>query len=186
MQDEQIVQLYWNREERAISAIAEKYGKYCSAIAINILGNRQDAEECVNDTYLKAWNSIPPHRPAVLSAFLGKITRNLSLNRFRYNTAAKRGGSELPLVLDELSEIVAGRDDVENELKDKELLEAIQTFLRSLSPKKRSIFGSRYWKTESVSQIAARHGMSAGAVSMLFGRLRENLRKDLLKRGIDL
>ena len=99
MEDSKIVQLYWNRDEQAIGATADKYGRYCASIARNILGNREDAEECVNDTYLNAWNAIPPHRPGILSAFLGKITRNLSFNRYQYNTADKRGGGNLPLVL---------------------------------------------------------------------------------------
>ena len=149
MDDEKIVQLYWNRDEQAIPATAQKYGNYCTSIAKNILGNLEDAEECVNDTYLNAWNSMPPHRPGVLSTFLGKIVRNLSFNRYKYNTADKRGGGELPLVLDELSDLVSGKDDVEQE-------------------------------------IALRHGMKAGAVSMTLNRLRLKLRNYLLERGFEL
>ena len=108
MDDEKIVQLYWDRDERAISATAEKYGSYCAQIARNILGDREDADECVNDAYMSAWGSMPPHRPGVLSAFLGKIVRNLSLNRYRRNTAAKRGGGEAPAVLEEIGELVSG------------------------------------------------------------------------------
>ena len=108
MDDEKIVQLYWDRDERAISATAEKYGSYCAQIARNILGDRGDADECVNDAYMSAWGSMPPHRPGVLSAFLGKIVRNLSLNRYRRNTAAKRGGGEAPAVLEEIGELVSG------------------------------------------------------------------------------
>ena len=107
MDDEKIVQLYWDRDERAISATAEKYGSYCAQIARNILGDRGDADECVNDAYMSAWGSMPPHRPGVLSAFLGKIVRNLSLNRYRRNTAAKRGGGEAPAVLEEIGELVS-------------------------------------------------------------------------------
>ena len=108
MDDEKIVQLYWDRDERAFSATAEKYGSYCAQIARNILGDREDADECVNDAYMSAWGSMPPHRPGVLSAFLGKIVRNLSLNRYRRNTAAKRGGGEAPAVLEEIGELVSG------------------------------------------------------------------------------
>ena len=108
MDDEKIVQLYWDRDERAISATAEKYGSYCAQIARNILGDREDADECVNDAYMSAWSSMPPHRPGVLSAFLGKIVRNLSFNRYRRNTAAKRGGGEAPAVLEEIGELVSG------------------------------------------------------------------------------
>ena len=98
MDDAQIVQLYWDRDEQAIRATADKYGNYCTSIAMNILGNQEDAEECVNDTYLNAWNAMPPHRPSILSTFLGKITRNLSFNRYKHNTADKRGSGELPVV----------------------------------------------------------------------------------------
>jgi RNA polymerase sigma-70 factor (ECF subfamily) len=115
MDDLKIVQLCWDRDEQAIPATADKYGSYCTAIAKNILGNNEDAEECVNDTYLNAWNSMPPHRPSVLSTFLGKITRNLSFNRHKHNTADKRGGGELLAVLDELADCVSGKEDMEQE-----------------------------------------------------------------------
>ena len=112
MEDEKIVQLYWDRDERAIPETAAKYGGYCTSIAQNILGSAEDAEECVNDTYISAWNSIPPHRPGNLCTFLGKLTRNLSLNRYRYNTAHKRGGGESPAVLDEIAQLVSDTDSV--------------------------------------------------------------------------
>ncbi len=131
---------------------------------MNILGNKQDAEECVNDTYLSTWNSVPPHRPNNLRAFLGKITRNLSFNRYKYNRTGKRGGGELSMVLQELSDLVSGKDDVEQAFYQKELTKAIDTFLDRLSPKKRSIFISRYWYTDSISEIAVRHNMNDGAV----------------------
>ena len=131
---------------------------------MNILGNKQDAEECVNDTYLSTWNSVPPHRPNNLRAFLGKITRNLSFNRYKYNRTGKRGGGELSMVLQELSDLVSGKDDVEQAFDQKELTKAIDTFLDRLSPKKRSIFISRYWYTDSISEIAVRHNMNDGAV----------------------
>lgn len=102
MDDKSIVQLYWSRDEKAISATAEKYGAYCQTIANNILGNTEDAKECVNDTYLNAWNSIPPHRPENLATYLGKITRNLSFNRYKKNRAKKRSGGQIPLILEEL------------------------------------------------------------------------------------
>ena len=186
MDDEKIVRLYWDRDEQAIPATSEKYGKYCTSIAGNILGNKEDAEECVNDTYLHAWNAIPPHRPVLLSTFLGKIVRNLSLNRYKHNTADKRGGGELPAVLDELSELVSGSDDVEQEFHAKELVKTIDAFLDTLSPEKRSIFVCRYWYTESISQIAARYGMSEGAVSMTLNRLRSKLHSCLSERGFEL
>jgi len=186
MDDAAIIGLYWERDERAIPATADKYGAYCTAIARNILGSREDAEECVSDTYLKAWESMPPQRPNVLSSFLGKIVRNLSLNRYRHNTAEKRGGGELPAVLDELNELVSGSSDTERELYLKELVHTVDGFLGTLSPQKRSIFISRYWHTDSVSDIALRHGMKSGAVSMTLARLRKRLHGYLTERGFEL
>lgn len=186
MEDGKIVQLYWDRDERAIPATAEKYGGYCTSIARNILGSRDDAEECVNDTYLRAWNAMPPHRPEVLPAFLGKLVRNVSLDRCRRNAAGKRGGGELPAVLGELSEVVSGTEDVGQTLERRELLNAINDFLTLLPPEKRGIFVRRYWYTESISKIASRYGMKDGAVSMALGRLRAGLRSYLTERGFEL
>ena len=122
MNDKDIIQLYLNRDQRALSATAKKYGKYCTSIAKNILGNNEDAEECVNDTYLSTWNSIPPTIPTILSAFLGKITRNLAFNKYKHNHVMKRGNGEIAVVLDELAECVSGVDDVEQEIDRGELL----------------------------------------------------------------
>ena len=186
MEDTAIVQLYWDRDERAISATSEKYGGYCAAIAVNILGSRADAEECVNDTYLRAWNAMPPHKPHVLSTFLGKIIRNLSLNRWRQNTAKKRGGGMLPAVLEELVEVVSGAEDVERKVEETALISAINDFLSQLPPERRSMFICRYWRTDSVADIAARCSMTPGAVTMTLSRLRAALRKELLKRGFSI
>lgn len=186
MEDSKIVQLYWDRNEFAISATSEKYGNYCNSIAGNILGNREDAEECVNDTYINAWNSMPPHRPEALAPFLGKIVRNISFNRYKHNTARKRGGGEIPVVLDELSDLVSGRSSVEQEISHKELVCTINRFLQGLPKKKRSIFICRYWYTESISEIAVRYGMKENAVSMALNRIRLQLRKYLVERGFDL
>lgn len=186
MEDEKIVQLYWGRDERAIPATAAKYGGYCTSIAQNILGSAEDAEECVNDTYMSAWNSIPPHRPGNLCTFLGKLTRNLSLNRYRYNTAHKRGGGEAPAVLDEAAQLVSDTDIVENELSRRELVSAIDTFLGGLSPGKRGVFVCRYWYFDSVSDIASRFGMTENHVSVTLSRLRVRLRKYLNERGFEL
>lgn len=144
MDDGQIVQFYWDRDERAIPATADKYGNHCTSIAKNILGNPEDAEECVNDTYMRAWNSMPPHRPNVLSTFLGKITRNVSLNRYKQNTADKRGGGEVPAVLEEIAELVSDTDSVEQEVDRRELVKAIDAFLDRLPTEKRSLFLCRY------------------------------------------
>lgn len=144
MEDREIVNLYWERNSNAIKETASKYGGYCKAIAKNILGNNEDAEECVNDIYLNTWNSIPPNRPNVLSTYLGKITRNLSFDRFRHRHADKRGGGEIELVLDELGECVSGADSVEQEVEKKELIRAINSFLDTLSQEKCNIFLCRY------------------------------------------
>ena len=186
MDDAKIVRLYWERDERAIAETDAKYGPYCTSIAQNILGNPEDAEECVSDTWLGAWNAMPPHRPRMLSTFLGKITRNLSLNRYQHDRAEKRGGGELPAVLEELAEVVSGRDDPQQTLDERELLRVIEGFLDTLSPKKRSIFLCRYWYTDSISQIAAQHGMKEGAVTMTLSRLRQRLQDYLTERGFVL
>ena len=186
MDDTKIVQLYWDRNEQAIPATADKYGRYCASIAQNILGNKEDAEECVNDTYISAWNSMPPHRPSILSTFLGKITRNLSFNRYKYNTANKRGGGEAALVLDEIEELVSGTDNVEQEVLRKELVKAIDAFLDGLPDNKRRIFVCRYWYFDIVSNIASRFGMTENNVSVTLNRLRLKLHNHLLERGFEL
>lgn len=184
MEDAKIVELYWDRDQSAITQTANKYGKYCLSIAGNILGNHEDAEECVNDTYMQAWNSMPEHRPAVLSTYLGKITRNLSFNRYKYERAKKRGGSEIPEVLDELSGCVAGTANIEMEIEYKELLMAINAFLETLPLKKRSIFVCRYWYAESISDIAKQYGMRENTVSMTLNRLRGKLQKYLVAKEV--
>ena len=186
MDDAAIVRLYWDRNEQAIPATAEKYGSYCTAISRNILGSQEDAEECVNDAYLCAWNSMPPHRPKMLSVFLGKLTRNVSLNRYKYDTAEKRGGGEVPVVLDEIAELVSGTDSVEQEVDRGELVSAIDAFLKRLPADRRSMFVCRYWYFDSVSSIASRFGMTENHVSVTLNRLRFKLRHDLLERGFDL
>jgi RNA polymerase sigma-70 factor (ECF subfamily) len=186
MDDEQIVQLYWDRDEGAIPATSEKYGSYCTVIAKNILGNHEDAEECVNDTYLSAWNAMPPQRPSVLSTFLGKITRNLSLNRYKHNTAEKRGGGEAAAVLDELLGLVSDTDSVEREIDRRELVNAMDAFLGTLPQKKRALFVCRYWYFDSISAIASRFGMTENNVSVSLNRIRLKLRDYLLERGFEL
>lgn len=186
MDDAKIVQLYWDRNEQAIPATADKYGNYCTSIAKNILGNREDAEECVNDTYLNAWNSMPPHRPSILSTFLGKITRNLSIMRYKHNTADKRGGGQLPVVIDEILELVSDTDTVEQEIDRKELISAIDGFLDRLPADKKNIFVCRYWYFDSLSDIAIRFGMTENNVSVTLNRLRLKLHNYLLERGFEL
>lgn len=186
MEDSVIVQLYWDRDQRAITETASKYGSYCTSIAKNILGNNEDAKECVNDTYMSAWNSIPPHRPGILSTFLGKITRNISFNRYKHNKAAKRGGNEIVAVLDELSECISGKDNIEQEIEYKELVQSIDSFLDTLSTEKRSIFICRYWYTDSISEIAKQFNMRENTVSMTLNRIRSKLQKYLKERGYNI
>jgi len=186
MDDATIVQLYLDRDEQAIPATAEKYGNYCVSIANNILGNREDAEECVNDTYLNTWNAIPPHKPERLSTFLGKIVRNLAFNRYKHTTADKRGGGELPAVLDELAGCVSGKEDVGHHYEYKEIVAAINDFLGTLPAEKRNVFVCRYWYTDSISAIAARYDKTDAAVSMTLNRLRLKLRDYLIARGYEL
>ncbi len=185
MEDARIVQLYWERNEQAISATADKYGAYCASIARNILGDPEDVEECVSDTYLRAWNAIPPHRPQILPAFLGRITRNLALNRYRHSRADKRGGGRLPAVLEELS-FVTGGEDAEQALDRREVVDAVNSFLAGLPARKRTIFLCRYWYLDSIAEIGARFGMTEGSVSVTLSRLRRKLRDHLLERGIDV
>ena len=186
MDDAKIVQLYFDRDEQAIPATADKYGNYCTSIAKYILGNHEDAEECVNDTYLNTWNAIPPNRPQMLSTFLGKIVRNLAFNRYKHNTADKRGGGEITSVLDELASCVSGNEDVGQAYEYKELVAAINNFLSTLSARKRNIFVCRYWYTDSISDIAARYNMTYAAVSMELNRLRTKLHNYLIERGYEL
>ncbi len=186
MEDREIIALYWDRDEEAIPATAEKYGGYCAAIARSILNNREEAEECVNDTWLRAWNAMPPQWPEVLSAFLGRITRNLSLNRYCHITAEKRGGGQTALVLEELADCVSDRETVEGSIDRKELLAAIDRFLAALPERKRNIFLCRYWYFDSVDDIACRFGITANHVSVMLNRLRQKLRTYLTERGFEL
>lgn len=186
MDDAKIVQLYWERDEQAIHLTADKYGHYCTSIAKNILGNQEDTEECVNDTYMNAWNSMPPHRPNILSTFLGKITRNLSLNRYKHNAADKRGGGQMMVIFDEIAELVSDTDSVEEEIDRKELVKAIDSFLGTLSIEKRSLFVRRYWYFDSISDIAIRFGMTENNVSVTLNRLRLKLHSYLSERGFEL
>ena len=186
MDDTTIVQLYWDRDERAIPATSGKYGNYCNSIAWNILGNREDAEECVNDTYLKAWGAIPTHRPTRLSTFLGKITRNLALNKWEYLNAEKRGSGQISFVLEELQECVPDVDNTEKIADDLALIEVLNHFLAGLPKEQRIIFLRRYWYLCSVKEIAANHSISESKVKMSLMRSRNALRNILEKEGIDI
>lgn len=186
MKDTSIVALYWRRDEQAIAESAAKYGAYCHSIANNILRSRRDAEECVNDTWLHAWNAMPPHRPSVLRTFLGKITRHLSFDLYKRQRRQKRGGGEFELVLDELAEIVSGQEDPENEILKRELADEIDRYLNTLPEEKRNLFILRYWYADSIPDIAGRCGMSENHVSVTLSRIRRRLREHLEERGYAL
>ena len=186
MEDEKIVQLYWDRNEKAIEESSTKYGTYCRNIARNILQNEEDADECVNDTWLNAWNAMPPHKPSVLSAFLGKLTRNLSFDRYRNLHREKRGGHNIDLVLDELEELVSGQDDPERKWLEKELKESINQFLQSMPEEKRNLFILRYWHAMDISEIAKRTGLSSNRISVNLNRIRCKLKAFLIERGYEL
>lgn len=183
MEDKQIVELYWAREESAIRETAAKYGSYCRSIAYAVLQNQQDADESVNDTYLDAWNTMPPNRPSVLATFLGKITRRISIDRWRIKSAKKRGGDEVTLALDELEECVSGSSDVELQVQRKELIAAIHCFLDDLPATERRIFLLRYWYLESIQSIAKQYGYSQSKVASMLHRVRGKLRQHLEKEG---
>lgn len=186
MEDERIVQLYWDRDEAAIDESSKKYGAYCASIARNILADLSDAEECVNDTWLRAWNAMPPHRPSILSVFLGKITRNLSFDRYRAAHREKRGGAHVDAALEELGECVSGRDDPERRREERELIEELDRFLRALPEEQRYMFILRYWYADSIGEIAQRLGMSENRVSVTLHRVRLRLRARLMERGFDV
>ena len=183
MEDNQIIELYWNRDENAITETGRKYGAYCRKIAVNILQNEEDSEECVNDTWLKTWNSIPPHRPENLRLFLAKITRNLSFNRYNENTAQKRGGGEITLVLDELAECLEAKSDVEQIVLGKELKECIKGFVTTLRERDRNVFVRRYFFVDTVKEIAERYGISENNVMVILSRTRKQLKNKLEKEG---
>lgn len=184
MEDEQIVTLYWNRDEAAIQETQAKYDRYLTKIACNILADMEDSRESVNDTYLAAWNTMPPRRPNILSAFLGKLTRYISLDRWKKRSAQKRGGGQVALSLEELEECISGGDDPEKEVDRKELLRYLNRFLDALSETQRRVFVCRYWYLESIPEIAARFGFSESKVTAMLHRLREKLRARLQLEGL--
>ena len=186
MDDQEIIDLYWARSEHAIMETEHKYGKLCHRIAWNILGNHQDSEECVSDTYLKAWSAMPPKRPAKLSAFLGKITRNLALNRYERNTADKRGGGEVSLALDELAESIPDSQTIEATVDNRALTDTLNRFLDSLPAEPRRIFLRRYWEVCSVREIADIYGISESKVKVSLFRTRGKLKAFLEKEGISV
>ena len=183
MEDRKILALYHSRDPEAIEATRQKYGPYCFRVARNILPTDEDAEECVSDTWLGAWNAIPPLIPGNLRLYLAKLTRNLSFNRWKAQRAEKRGGGELPLVLEELSECLASETDVEGEAIARELAESVRNFTRSLPQRECSIFLRRYFYAEPVKTIAADFGLTPGNTTVILSRTREKLRNQLTMEG---
>ena len=180
MKDTEIIELYWRHSERAIAESDAKYGAYCKKIAENILGSPEDAAECVNDTWLRAWNAIPPERPESLKMFLAKIVRNLAVDRVRKNAAQKRGGGELEELLEEFSGCVP---DVQVQLEAQELQECINRFVRTLPRREGDLLIRRYFFAERLGDIAARYHMTPNAVSVSLNRTRKKLAAYLKKEG---
>ena len=184
MKDEQIVDLYWQRSEAAISETDNKYGNYCHTIAYNILQNAEDSEECVNDTWFNAWNSMPDKRPARLSPFLGKITRNLAITKGLAKTRDKRGGKAITLALEELDECLASGYDLDSEIEQRELERAINTFVKALPQIEQDLFVLRYWYFETEVAIATRKGFSKSKVNVVLKRVRNKLQRYLLQEDL--
>ena len=186
MEDEKIVSLYWDRDEAAIRETEAKYDRYLTKIAYNILNNPEDSRESVNDTYLAAWNSMPPHRPSVLSAYLAKLTRRISIDLFRYRTRDKRLGSEYAISLSELGDCVSGGNTTEEIVNVKLLADAIGIYLRTQSAEARTAFLGRYYFLDSVREVAAYLGISESKCKTLLFRTRKGLKEYLEKEGFCL
>ena len=186
MDDRDIIALYFRRAESAIDETAKKYGKYCFSISNSILRNHQDAEECVNDTYIRTWKSIPPTKPSSLSAYLAKIVRNISLNRIKAQNAQKRGSGEYELVYEELTGIISSTQSVEDMIDEIFLRDLINRWLETLSPEQRMVFVGRYWYFDSISTISSKMNFSVSKTKMILLRLRNELREYLESEGVHL
>ena len=185
MDDSMIIEMYWNRNENAIQETDRKYGNYCFTIANNILDSKEDSDECVNDTWLRVWNVIPPKKPDRFRLFLAKITRNLSFDRYRNKNTVKRSG-EMLYILDELSECVSGGNTTDNEVDLKLLSESINSFLKTLSQRDRIIFLKRYFYAAPYAKIAEETGISANNAAAIISRTRSKLREYLIKEGFEV
>lgn len=186
MEDEQIIGLYWQRSEDAIAETAVKYGTYCKSISYGILRNAEDAEECVTDTYFMAWNAMPPQKPRSLAAFLGKITRNLSLSCYRKNTAKFRGGNQVKLAFEELENSIPSPNSIEALSDETELIHVLEAYLRSLAKEKRQVFLLRYWYFRSLKEISVQLQLSEPKVRSMLHRMRKDLKVHLEREGICL
>lgn len=184
MEDAQIVDLYWQRSEQAVPETEKKYGAYCRAIAARICRDARDAEECVNDTWLGAWNAMPAERPQRLGSFLGCLTRHLAIGRRRAEETQKRGGGEFDLALEELAECLPGGEDPAKEAEARELGRTIAAFADGLRPDERHVFLGRYWYFLPTEEISRRCGFSEAKTRSMLHRLRIRLRRELIKEGL--
>lgn len=184
VEDESIINLFFIRSEDAVKELNKKYGRYANSIAYNILGNPSDAEECVSEAMLNVWNSIPPNRPELLSAFFGKYTRFAALKMLRERSAQKRGGGNVAIAFEELSECIPSSDEAAAELEAKELESIINSFLKKLPKRDRQIFVCRYWYFDSISDISGQFGFSQSKVKSILFRTRNKLRCELEKEGV--
>ena len=183
MEDEKIIELFFARSETAIKELDSKYGKVCYSISYNILNNNLDAEECVNDAYLGTWNAIPPHKPNPLLTFVCRIVRNVSIMRYRANTAMKRNSS-YDIAMSEIEHCIAAPETVETSLDAKALAQILERFLDTLSEENRVIFMRRYWFSDNYADIATLMGLSEKNISVRLTRIRTNLRNYLVKEGV--
>lgn len=183
MDDLQIIDLYWQRSEAAISETDQKYGRFCYGLAMNVLANREDAQECVSDTYLATWNALPPNRPTYLMAFLGKLTRRIAIGRWRRDTRQKRGGSQIPLCLDELAECASSTPELDEIAVSKEACAALKRFLEALPKEERTVFVRRYFFLDPVADIGKKMGFTEAKVTSMLHRTRKKLRGQFQKEG---
>ncbi len=179
MEDSGIIELFFDRDEQAISRSIEKYGSYLHTIAKNILGSKEDAEECVNETWLAAWNNIPPERPGCLRAYFAKITRNIATNMYRRNNSKKRGGGQIGVVFEELSECISDNMSAEDEIENKELVLYINRFLDSLTERDRVMFVRRYFFADDIGEISVRFGVRDNYIRAVLSKTRRKLKKYL-------
>ena len=184
--EEEIIALYRARDEEAIRRTAEMLGGYCYTVAYNVLNDREDAEECVNDTYLAVWNAIPPAEPVSLKSFVSSITRRIALNRYKEQNRDKRGGGQVPLALEELAEVVSDTEDIPADYARKELLESVTRFLRGCSPRDRGLFLDRYIRLEPTAVLAERYRVKEAQVLLILSRTRKKLKAQLEKEGYTL
>ena len=184
MDDLEIIELYFCRDEKALTETARKYGNYCYTVAFSVLNSMEDSKETVNDTYFELWNTIPPERPTVLSAFIGKITRRLAIGRWRKNTAVKRGGGEFEATLDELSECISDNANVEKIVEGKLIVSTINEFLKKLPDTERNVFICRYWYADSVKSVAKQFGFSESKVKSMLMRTRTKLKQKLAEEEL--